>query len=307
LDAQGLIYHAKAEPGQRGWQSAMKATPELIAVTNRIIAGKPPVIAKPPEVIVLRNADKINIDYAETAFTRRARGEMETINDGIGQMNVSGCLLAPMRRVFNERFTRGGRMYAIGGAWQTMKKVDRERIRFDDEPAVEIDYSTLHPALLYARVGKYVPADTYLIEGWPRKLCKIAVNVLINAPNAHSARLVIANSPAMAEVAEIGSQEALKAASSLIADIKRVHEPIAQFFHTGIGLELQRDDSDMAVKVMLVMREGGIAVLPVHDSFLVPRSQAELLEECMWEVACAIGLDEVRYGRQSLAQWRNYG
>jgi hypothetical protein len=302
LDAQGLIYHAKREPGQRGWQSAMKATPELIERTNRIITA-PLVIAKPAEVIVLRDKDRMPINYEETDFTYRAREEIEMINDALASIELWGCLRAPVRRIFNANFTRGGRMYAIEGAWQTMTKADRLRIRIANEPVVEVDYATLHPALLYAEVGKYAPADTYRLDGWPRKLTKIALNTLINAPNIHSARLAIAHHPAMSEVAESGSQEALRAASKLIADIKRVHAPIAHLFHKGKGLELQRRDSDMGVKVMLILRQAGIPVLPIHDSFLVPASKADFLEEAMWEVACEIGLDEIKFGRRSLQEW----
>ena len=195
-------------------------------------------------------------------------------------------------------------MYAAEGAWQTMMKKERLKIQIANEPVVEVDYSTLHPALLYAEVGKYVPADAYVIDGWPRKLTKIALNTLINAPNIHSARLAIAHHPAMSDIAEMGSQEALRAASSLIADIKRVHAPIAHLFHKGKGLELQRRDSDMAVKVMLILSQAGITVLPIHDSFLVPASKADFLEETMWEVACEIGLDEIKFGRRSLQEWR---
>ena len=149
-----------------------------------------------------------------------------------------------------------------------------------------------------------MPADAYLIDGWPRKLTKIALNTLINAPNIHSARLAVAHHPAMVDVAESGSQEALRAASNLIADIKRVHAPIAHLFHKGEGLELQRRDSDMAVKVMLILSQAGITVLPIHDSFLVPASKADCLEETMLEVACEIGLDEMKFGRRSLQEWR---
>ena len=302
LDGQDLIHHEKAEPGQRGWQSAMKATPELIERTKLIIESGPPlVIAKPPEVIILRGTDKMPIDYAETKFTRKIRDEMEQINDALSGIQLEGCVTASLRRIFNDNFSRGGRMYADGGSWQTMSKIDRLKIIIANEPVVEVDYTTLHPALLYAEVVKYTPADTYLIGDWPRKLTKVALNTLINAPNIHSARLAIAHSEPMKEIAEPGSQEAIGAASKLIQAIKRVHWPIAEFFHTGKGLELQRRDSDMAVKVMLILRMAGIAVLPIHDSFLVPESKADFLEEMMWEVACEIGLDE----RRSLQEWRS--
>jgi hypothetical protein len=305
LAAQGLIHHAKAKPGQRGWQSAMKATPELVERTNCIItAGPPLVIAKPAEVIILRGKDRMPVDYAETKFTRRAREETELINEFLSQAEVVGCFVAPLRRIFNNNFRRGGRLYAAEGAWQTMTKEERLKIQIANEPVVEVDYSTLHPAILYADVGKYVPADAYQVEGWPRKLTKIALNTLINAPNIHSARLAIAHHPAMADVAASGSQEALRAASNLIADIKRVHAPIAHLFHKGKGLELQRRDSDMAVKVTLILSQAGIAVLPIHDSFLVPASKAHFLQETMLEVACEIGLDEMKFGRRSLQEWQ---
>ena len=304
LAAQGLIHHAKAKPGQRGWQSAMKATPELVERTNCIIEAGPPLItAKPAEVIILRGKDRMPVDYTETKFTQRAREEIEQINDFLRNAEVLGCFVAPLRRIFNQNFKRGGRMYAVEGAWQTMTKEDRLKIQIANEPVVEVDYSTLHPALLYADVGKYVPADAYVIDGWPRKLTKIALNTLINAPNIHSARLAIAHHAAMGEVAESGSQEALRAVSKLIADIKRVHAPIAHLFHKGKGLELQCRDSEMAVKVMLILSQAGIVVLPIHDSFLVPASKADFLEETMWEVACEIGLDEIKFGRRSLQEW----
>jgi hypothetical protein len=118
---------------------------------------------------------------------------MELINEFLSQAEVEGCFVAPLRRIFNNNLTRGGRLYAAEGAWQTMTKKERLKIRIANEPVVEVDYSTLHPALLYAEVGKYAPADAYVIDGWPRKLTKIALNTLINAPNIHSARLAIAH------------------------------------------------------------------------------------------------------------------
>src|SRR5262249_51746418 len=50
---------------------------------------------------------------------------------------------------------------------------------------------------------------------------KVALNTLINAPNIHSARLAIANSEPMEEIAQPGSQEAIRAASKLIHAIKK--------------------------------------------------------------------------------------
>ncbi|MCT8330350.1 hypothetical protein N5I32_12550 [Acidimangrovimonas sediminis] len=40
-------------------------------------------------------------------------------------------------------------------------------------------------------------------------------------------------------------------------------------FGTGIGLYLQREDSDMAEQIMLHFAEKDVPVLPVHDSFII--------------------------------------
>jgi hypothetical protein len=47
------------------------------------------------------------------------------------------------------------------------------------------------------------------------------------------------------------------------------HAPIAQHFYTGVGLRLQRIDSDIAEKVMLAFIQMNAPILPLHDSFLV--------------------------------------
>jgi len=59
------------------------------------------------------------------------------------------------------------------------------------------------------------------------------------------------------------------------------HEPIAHHFYTGVGLRLQRQDSDIAEKVLLHFAAKGIAVLPLHDSFLMHQGYETWLEPVM--------------------------
>ena len=55
-------------------------------------------------------------------------------------------------RVFNNRsWKQGGRFY--GGFWQRIPSEYRRHIRIDGHPTVEVDYSSHHPVLLYARKG----------------------------------------------------------------------------------------------------------------------------------------------------------
>ena len=59
------------------------------------------------------------------------------------------------------------------------------------------------------------------------------------------------------------------------------HEPIAHYFYTGAGLRLQRLDSDIAEKVLLHFAQSGIAILPLHDSFLMHNGYETSLEPVM--------------------------
>jgi hypothetical protein len=93
----------------------------------------------------------------------------------------------------------------------------------------------------------------------------------------------------MAANAAPGSQEAIAAAARLIDDVKRVHRSIAWAFHADKGAELMNIDSDLAETVMHLMLRQGVVVLPVHDSFLVPASKAERLEEAMLKAAHQAG------------------
>jgi hypothetical protein len=40
--------------------------------------------------------------------------------------------------------------------------------------AIEHDYPQLHPNMLYAEIGARLEGDAYAVDGWPRKLMKVA-------------------------------------------------------------------------------------------------------------------------------------
>ena len=290
LDRMGLIEHAKAAPGQRGWQSAAKALPCLQEAVGSVLKGNAPILAKPIETIIRRDADGNLADYRDNPSTRKMRMELAGINEFIMSADISDNLKAPMVRIFNRTFNRGGRFYATGGAWQSMKKADRQMIQIDGEPVAEIDYKTLHPAILYAQAGAQLPDDSYAIDGWPRQLVKRALLILINAKTRATARMALANEYAMKDMAEPGSQEALQIAEQLFDDIAKHHKPIAWAFHSDKGAELMTLDAELSKTIMLFMNAQGITVLPVHDSYLVPQSKAEILSEIMLKTAHEIGL-----------------
>lgn len=294
LDGQGLIIHDRVRPGNRNWQSSMLARPELRDRVSAILASGPALLpARPSETIVLRNAEKEPVDYHDTPTTRRMRRNLEQFNEAIRGTLLTGVLPCSMVRTFK----RGGRFYAQGGGWQSMAKEARKQITIGGEPVVEIDYKTLHPAILYAQAGAHLPEDSYHIDGWPRPLVKVALLILVNSKNTHEARFAIAHHPEIAGLAPRGTQEAFRAASDLMAAVKKMHHPIAWAFYSDKGAELMSLDSVLAETVMHLMMMAGIVVLPVHDSFLVQRSKADQLEEAMLRAAYETGLEAVTISR----------
>jgi hypothetical protein len=213
------------------------------------------------------------------------RRKLAPINEAISSAEISDNAGAALSRIFHETFERGGRFYASGGAWQATKKECRQRLTIDGEPVVELDFKNLHAVLLYAEAGATPPADSYSIGRWPRNLVKLGFLVLVNAKSHQAAKLKLANDEHMAEIAPPGSQKAMQAADRLIGDIKRVHAPISRYFHSDAGARLMEKDSRIAERVMLSMLRQGAIALPIHDSFLTPRSKAELLKEAMVKAA----------------------
>src|SRR5690606_163501 len=112
------------------------------------------------------------------------------------------------------------------------------------------------------QTGASLPEDSYAIDGWPRDLVKVGLLILVNAKTMQEARFAIAHHHAMETAAAPGSQDAFRAADALMAEVKRVHRPIAWAFHSDKGAELMSLDSVMAENVMHIMMMAGIVVLP---------------------------------------------
>ena len=186
-------------------------------------------------------------------------------------------------RVFNSHsLDIGGRFY--GAFWHNMPKELRRYLLIDGKETVEVDYSSMHPAMLYAMADLDPPDDAYaaavdLLElptnvdrNAVRSMVKQAFNAMLNALKPMN------NAPdgIMPKVFGLKWRQVSDA-------VLKVHEPIAHHFYTGVGGKLQRMDSDIAEMVMLDFATYGIPILPVHDSFLMHHGYEEWLKASMEE------------------------
>lgn len=173
-------------------------------------------------------------------------------------------------RVFNDsRFDHGGRFY--GGWWQDIPSDYRRFITINGLPTVELDFSGMQLAMLYAKAGLELEGDAYAIAGINpshRGLIKTMTLKLINATGG-------IETPPTSELPDGMVWKDFQEA------IFRRHVPIEKYFGSGEGIRLQRLDSDIAERIMMEMLGMGIVALPVHDSFIVQEGHQDTLRDVM--------------------------
>lgn len=305
-----------------GRLSRMRARPALLerleanGVTLASVGA-----AESQELIILkgradRGRAKPLMDYGETAETFRWRETLTRVNALLADAEIgldeavsvavgdpsdnedespadkawkAGDRTAKtLQRIFNDgSWERGGRLY--GGWWQNVSKAQRRLITINGEPTIELDFRSLHPRILYNRVGLEMPVDPYVLPAlagrMERDLGKVTFMRLLNSTSDKPLK------PRAEDKALLPKGWSFK---RFLAEFEAYHAPIADQFRTGVGLELQRKDSDIAMTLLNYLAgHRGIVVLPVHDSFIVQRRyRAKLMETMKLAYYGQVGRDD---------------
>ncbi|ACH40009.1 hypothetical protein Gbem_3006 [Citrifermentans bemidjiense Bem] len=324
----GLIEGTKGiyYPDQHvAFRARMRATSVMASFFARIGTGNLQLKAR-HQLIVLRDEEGRNLPFEETEETFLMRRNLQFINS-INQRHFVGLCVydevfdeifhrinssdtggtastelyfgnTDLHRCFcNGTFSEGGRFY--GGFWQNLPKEYRKFIRIDNKIIVELDYSCLHPTLLYLEDGLPVPAgDMYEVPTFPpeaRKLLKVSMNIMLNAKNRASAKKAL-----IAEMRKNPNFPLLPKGLSidqLFDGFMEKHNGIGKYFFSSAGRRLQRVDSDIAEAVMLKLVKKNICVLPLHDSFLVSRLHQNELSCTMDRIVSAKYGTEIKVKR----------
>jgi hypothetical protein len=224
-------------------------------------------------------------------------------------------LLCPVHnRLFHPNWQHG-RIYIVtarGGA--ALSREERQTIRINGEPTIELDYSAMHPRIAYHLRGLKSPDQPYHLWSQTnddqKELAKLVVNASLNAKSRRDAigacceairlktrkngewkqgnKLRRARQLRMALAAigiYPGSPNFFREARKYFVQIYdrglEYHAPIACDFLTGFGRELMRVESEIALDVMYHFAAKGIPILGIHDSFVVPASYAGELHQVM--------------------------
>ena len=200
----------------------------------------------------------------------------------------------PLRQ--KDKWRYGGRIY---WADQNIKRDERKLIRINGEPTIELDYSALHPSILFAKEEIPLNLDTDLyqdiIPDMPpmdeadkkgcRKFIKNAFLYCLNAADEDQVKKAIwQDIDGEYKFYGLIKKHLGLNIDGILQRIKDAYPKIEHFMFKGIGHELMHDDSEIAMDVVEFFTDLNIPCLPVHDSFLVPISHRDLLEEIMEKI-----------------------
>ena len=198
------------------------------------------------------------------------------------------------RRIFNNgSWSDGGRHY---NAIQNCSQIERATILFNGNPTIELDFKAMHPTMLYHKGHQAPPKDCYSVFGdlekdkLARECVKLLLLSMINASSETDALGAVQYKYNL-QKHKLNGQTNLpfiiescgfKKLAEIAKIIQRFHAPIAHFFHSGIGIKLQKDESEIMRAILHhCVKKFQIPAIPVHDSVIVPSTHAELVTDLM--------------------------
>jgi hypothetical protein len=246
-------------------------------------------------LIILRDRDenKTPIKYRNTKFTNKLRKDLQLINEVNRRFSIQHSpighpavrLITDLHAVFNNgKFEEGGRFYTGKNGYQGLYREDRTEITINGNNTVELDYSGLHPYILYAKVGIQAEGDQYDKVNLDKKLRPILKNSLLALLNSESEqKMISAGNYFLHENYDYYDKMQKKGLTinDLLKMFKAAHSTIAQFFCTGQGVKLMNIDAEIARTVLLDFAKRNEACLCVHDSFIVEAKNKDILHKLM--------------------------
>lgn len=283
MDVDGLItlyvgyWDAKAETGE---QSFFIVNPEYEEMWEGVDTSG--ALARQEEDIVIRDSlSKALLPTRPFRGITLLRQDLNAYNKMLKEHSITvdgDTVDLSYKRVFHDNLKGSGRYYS-NNSFQTIKKEHRAEILIDNLPTAELDYSAIHPRILYTLEGinlskDWKPYDAPAAMEASRDARKIALLIMLFSRDRHSAVWELSKK------AEIAVAEA----ESIVAALEEHNIQIAKhFYQKDLWKALQHYDSRIASEVLALCMARNICVLPYHDSFRVEEGYAEILLGVMFE------------------------
>jgi hypothetical protein len=297
-----------------------------IALWDNLKQGKVNLLEGIESVEIRERKTKVNKSTKGVKGIEEIRRVVDKQNEQLMHTKISlGEHTLPLlsyKRVFTEDITKGGRFYDTTGKLQTISSLVRPLIKIDDEPTVELDYSSLHASIAYELIGYKMPDGFKPYSLTNKSLIPIDENKVnsfrkeFNQPNYDPFRnvckfalLCCFNSGSIEQAAgalgfEIGKERKSKWISGNRKDLencwyygidgpistKRICQElmdlnyrISDYFFEDVGVKFQMIDSKIAEIIMDKFLWENEICLPWHDSFVVKAHLEDMLRETMRE------------------------
>jgi hypothetical protein len=277
------------------------------------------IVINPVNLIeVYDDDDNIIENYSKTDKSRRMEAILKKTNRInrnatilIGNRTVSTALIA----IFHRKFTLYGRLHTKGCLhYQGFSEKKRLRITINGDSVVELDFSGLHPHLLYAQAGFQLENDPYskvldTQDKYLRGFLKVCLLKMINSTSCKVAgrwvtpidrkkyyrKSYIRSAKANAEGSinqDIGydaklrdklKEHGITTARQVIDRFKKEHVEISHHFFSDneTGLRTMNKDAAIAIDVVELFAEKGWPILAIHDSFVVQEQHRDELKSTM--------------------------
>lgn len=209
-----------------------------------------------------------------------------------------------LTRIYNN--DECGRWYQKGGlSYQQLSEEERALILLNGSEVIELDYTAMHPHLLYAWEGQQCPSDFY--EQIANQLdleynddTKFVVKRVtlssINASGETNLQKSIAKDKRDEVIANTTRRSEGRAERPILydelkrlnLDFKQIVEAfskanpiIAKYVYSGSANKLMLEESTIMTKVLFELMNNKIPALPVHDSVIVPAQKKSTVEQIM--------------------------
>lgn len=256
--------------------------------------SKTEVAPIPIELVHLKNTEKKLIQYLDTNETNRIRKILSKCNQlnretqiQIRTKNGLDKVETDLHAVFNNgNFNQGGRLYTGQRGYQFLSKKERSSLYINKRATVELDFSGLHPRLLYAKEDIQYNEDPYAEISDKKELRPLLKNLLLILLNAENENQAISSGNLEFCYKEYQQfYELLKKEGLTIAELtrmyKKTHSKIAKHFCKKTCFEMMNLDSKIALSVIEHFVKLDVPILAIHDSFIVEKCHEEKLRETM--------------------------
>jgi hypothetical protein len=282
--------------------------------------------------------NNVQIDYSDTAKIKAMRLIMVCYNallrithidipsaekNYVSSYNEWGkelkCFITPqcfIHRTFSDStFEKGGRIY--GGWWERCASIHRQHIYINGNPTVEVDYNSIHPAILYHMEGLSfseisggrdfydinVPeldnVPDYELGNYTReqladfkrflvkKLTLFALNVEdVKSLWSATRKSITAEdknpeSPVKRPPPDILEKITDSFLAAILLTIRQKHKPIAHHFLSGIASRLQLIDSNITSNLIEHFTALKVPILTIHDSYIIEKKWGQTLINAM--------------------------